>query len=76
MEDRKRNLFTGEVVKDLNKFLKEFIELENFRNRKYIPIYNTGDGLGEIMTKEKNNRLDEYKWNLLALWVSDLFWRL
>lgn len=67
MKDRKRNLFTGEVVKYQNKLLKDFIELESFRNRKYIPIYNTGDSLGEIMTKEKNNKPDECKWNLLAL---------
>lgn len=36
----------------------------------------TWDGLGEIMTKRQSNRLHEYKWDFLALWMKDLFYRL
>lgn len=43
-KDRKMNFLTGEVVKYLNQLLKEFVELEDFTNRKYLPIYSTDDG--------------------------------
>ena len=67
MRDRKMNFLTGEVVKYLTKVLT--VCRTGGLQKQETSIYTRGDGLGEIITKEKNNKSDEYKWNLLALWV-------
>lgn len=47
------NFLTGEVVKYLSQLLKEFVELEDFTNRKYLPIYSTDDGWMRLRLKRK-----------------------
>lgn len=39
VRDRKMNFLMGDIVKYVNKFLKGFVELEDFRNMKYFFIY-------------------------------------
>lgn len=43
VRDRKMNFLTGDIVKYVNKLLKGFVELEDFRNMKYSPIYTTAE---------------------------------
>ena len=55
--------------------LSHFWDLETFKHGRSKRMafmkmrYPIGEGLGEVMTKGKDNKSDEYKWNLLALWV-------